>query len=114
MPVGGLEQPSVHLDTEGFRFGHVHLIDLVPGGHELLEEGAEEGDAVHAVPAVSRKKMIARRGFEPRITGPEPVVLPLHHRAKLGRAWSSWYRHLTIYRSGLHAVSRCTLRAGQL
>ena len=26
-------------------------------------------------------KMAARPGFEPRQTGPKPVVLPLHHRA---------------------------------
>src|SRR5260221_7096906 len=25
--------------------------------------------------------MAARQGFEPRLTGPEPVVLPLHYRA---------------------------------
>ncbi len=25
--------------------------------------------------------MAARLGLEPRLTGPEPVVLPLHHRA---------------------------------
>src|SRR5262247_1727249 len=29
--------------------------------------------------------MAARQGFEPRLTGPEPVVLPLHHRAAKGR-----------------------------
>ena len=27
--------------------------------------------------------MVARLGVEPRLTGPEPVVLPLHHRAKI-------------------------------
>lgn len=29
-------------------------------------------------------EMAARRGFEPRLTGPGPVVLPLHHRARMG------------------------------
>ncbi len=29
--------------------------------------------------------MVARLGLEPRLTGPEPVVLPLHHRASNAR-----------------------------
>ena len=28
------------------------------------------------------KHMAGRQGFEPRTTGPKPVVLPLHHRPK--------------------------------
>ena len=32
--------------------------------------------------------MAARPGLEPRLSGPEPLVLPLHHRAWLPR-WDS-------------------------
>ena len=31
------------------------------------------------------KQMAAGLGFEPRLTGPEPVVLPLHHPASINR-----------------------------
>lgn len=32
-------------------------------------------------------KMAARQGFEPRLTGSEPVVLPLDERATLIQLW---------------------------
>src|SRR5206468_12275559 len=31
--------------------------------------------------SATARRLAARQGFEPRLTGPEPVVLPLHYRA---------------------------------
>ena len=43
------------------------------------------GPAAKADPSwvAAQESMAARQGFEPRLTGPEPVVLPLHYRAAL-------------------------------
>ena len=72
-PVLFLEAGGQRVAMESFPMAHRAPLVFPP---EFLETDADTGDR-----RCFKSRQVTRPGFEPGLTGPKPVVLPLHYRA---------------------------------